>query len=283
MHWLIVQGALPPPSPSFSLSNHGPTSQNSPRQPATATSSSPTSPWASLSSTSTQPGNPPSLTQTDTTGATISTAANNVDPTATTTTAYNDVSTTPASHISSGYFTSSSQNFENQTSPNFSAFASAPPYMMSPGISTSIDLDKVRQMLSQVQIDNMPQGAKDLMRNMEMQSLAQQQQLQQRTAASSVAAGEYLSPSPLASPLPPLPPPSSSSSLPPPPTVTSILIPPSEIATVAAAAGETAAFVTKAELALMEERIMTKIEQQFQEMEDRILNKLLLATKLPNA
>ncbi|KAF9296076.1 hypothetical protein BGZ88_000790 [Linnemannia elongata] len=138
-------------------------------------------------------------------------AANNVDPTATTTTAYNDVSTTPASHISSGYFTSSSQNFENQTSPNFSAFASAHPYMMSPGISTSIDLDKVRQMLSQVQIDNMPQ------------------------------------------------------------------------ATVAAAAGETAAFVTKAELALMEERIMTKIEQQFQEMEDRILNKLLLATKLPNA
>lgn len=284
LHWLIVQGALPPPSPSFSLSNHGPTSQNSPRQPATATSPSPTSPWASLSSTSTQPGNPPSLTQTDTTGATISTAANNVDPTATTTTAYNDVSTTPASHISSGYFTSSSQNFENQTSPNFSAFASAHPYMMSPGISTSIDLDKVRQMLSQVQIDNMPQGAKDLMRNMEMQSLAQQQQLQQRTAASSVAAGEYLSPSPLASPLPPLPPPSSSStSLPPPPTVTSILIPPSELATVAAAAGETAAFVTKAELALMEERIMTKIEQQFQEMEDRILNKLLLATKLPNA
>ncbi|KAF9551664.1 hypothetical protein EC957_006557 [Mortierella hygrophila] len=257
IHWLIVQGALPPPSPSLSLSNHG---------------------------------SPPSLTQTDTTGTTITTAVENVEPTANTTTGHSDVSTTPTSHISPGHSTSSSQNLENRTSSNFSASAFAQSYMIPPGISTSIDLDKVRQMLSQVQIDNMPQGAKDLMRNMEMQSFAQQQQQQQqRAAASFMATGGGLSPSPIVSPLPSLAhttitpplPPLPHSPLPLPSIVTSSLTPPSE--STAAAEGETTTFVTRAELALMEERVMTKIEQRFQEMEDRILNKLLLATKQPDA
>ncbi|KAG0291173.1 hypothetical protein BGZ96_005432 [Linnemannia gamsii] len=165
------------------------------------------------------------MTQSNITSATANAIADNAaEPTTTTTNTYNDISTTPASHISSARSSSghsSSQNLDNQASSNFSAFASAHSYMMSPAINnaTSIDLDKVRQMLSQVQIDNMPQGAKDLMRTMEMQSIALQQQ----------KASSYL------------------------------------------------------KLALLEERIMTKIEQRFQEMEDRILNKLLLATQQPNA
>ncbi|KAG9070945.1 hypothetical protein KI688_008488 [Linnemannia hyalina] len=234
------------------------------------------------------------LFKTDTTGATTTTAVDNVEPTATATTAYSDVSTTPTSHISPGHSTSSSQNLGNQTSSNFSASAFAHSYIIPPGISTSIDLDKVRQMLSQVQIDNMPQGAKDLMRTMEMQSFAQQQQQQQQqqqsaAAASFMATGGGLSPSPIVSPPPPWAytaitpplPPLPHSPLPPPSIVTSSLTPPSE--STAAAEGEMTTFVTRAELALMEERIMTKIEQRFQEMEDRILNKLLLANKQADA
>ncbi|KAG0316237.1 hypothetical protein BGZ97_007187 [Linnemannia gamsii] len=273
IHWLIVQGALPPPSPSPSLT-HGPIPQNTPQLPTAATSSSseatvhtpvtstpalPSPFVSSLPSTSVQLGNSPSLTQSDTTSATVTAAADNAAG-STTTTNYSDASTTSASHISSGY--SSSQNPDNQTSPNFSAFPSAHSYMMSSAMNnaTSIDLDKVRQLLSQVQIDNMPQGAKDLMRTMEMQFLAQQHP----KASSSLAGGRG--------------------------TTTAKFTPPSGSPTIAAVGGTmrmteeaTTTFVTKAELALLEERIMAKIDQRFQDMEDRILNKLLLATQQPKA
>lgn len=292
---------MPPPSPSLSL-NHGPPSQNTPQQPAatvhTPITSTPVFPSplvSSSSSTSVQLGNSPSMTQFNINGATATVAADNATgPTATT---YNDILTTPTPHISLGYAPSSlghssSQNLDNQTSPNFSAFASTHSYMMSPAINdaTSIDLDKVRQLLSQVQIDNMPQGAKDLMRTMEMQSLA----LQQQKASSFLSSeGGYPSPSHITPPLPSLAYTASTtatSSLPPLPpqsplvmpalnTTTATSTPPSGSLT----AEETTILVTKVELALLEERIMTKIEQRFQEMEDRILNKLLLATKQPNA
>ncbi|KAF9925979.1 hypothetical protein FBU30_004332 [Linnemannia zychae] len=168
------------------------------------------------------------------------------------------------------------------TSPNFSALSSAPTHTSS-RISAlgSIDVDKVRQMLGQIQLDNMSQGAKDLMRTMEMQALAH------RTLASpSATTAEHMLHSPVTSPHPSF----AHSIIPSMPsqpydTRAAITLPSESIeagkSTVASAVSNASTnstlFVTKAELEMMEIRIMDKIEQRFQEMEDRIVNKLMLA------
>ncbi|KAK3846294.1 MAG: hypothetical protein J3R72DRAFT_434557 [Linnemannia gamsii] len=292
IHWLIVQGALPPPV----APQNSPHPSSSPSVQALTSMLPFLSPLASaISSTSasTQPGNSLSLTQSD--GATVATATFGEDMNGATNTTVTQKSISPISEAAS--FTSTSEfiskNLDaSHTSPNFLSIFPSPAqsYISPPGNSTStIDVDKVRQMLSQVQIDNMPQGAKDLMRTMEMQSLAQRASAysssssSSATASSAVAAAEiggYLSPSPTTSPLPLL----SYMATPPPvpalPTVATTVTssPPDD----ALLATTTMTYVTRGELALMEDRILAKIEQRFQEMEETILNKLL-AAKQPHA
>ncbi|KAF9903003.1 hypothetical protein EC991_004299 [Linnemannia zychae] len=240
-HNLLFKGALPPTSAS----------QNS-SQTVTA---------AALASESNQPVDSPSRTQSDTNPAYAAFTGDTNGSTAITSTLNN---------ISDG----------SLTSPNFtSAMASAHSYTSLPGNSNStIDLDKVRQMLSQVQIDNMPQGAKDLMRTMEMQSIAQRALAIPSSTAFSV--GNHSSPTPITSPPSPLSYTAASPDPAAPPTL--ITATPSLPGTAVEASPQpTSTFVTRAELSLMEMRIMAKIEQRFQEMEETILNKLL-AAKQPN-
>ncbi|KAF9129375.1 hypothetical protein BGW39_004215 [Mortierella sp. 14UC] len=252
IHWLIVQGALPPT----------PASINTPHQHQATTA-------ATLALVSTRSGSSPSLTQSD---GNTAVAAFTEDA--------NGSTTTNSTIITQNDISNGSLTFPNFTSTLASAQSSVSP----PGNSTStIDLDKVRQMLSQVQIDNMPQGAKDLMRTMEMQSLALRALSSSYPSATASSVGGHLSPSPITSPLPPLSytatPPITAAAPPTLPVVTTSSLPgvAAEVSTVS-----TTIFVTRAELALMEERIMAKIEQRFQEMEETILNKLL-AAKQPHA
>ncbi|KAG0251234.1 hypothetical protein BG011_007749 [Mortierella polycephala] len=113
---------------------------------------------------------------------------------------------------------------------------------------SSIDLEKVKEMLGQVQLDSLPQGAKDLMRTMEMQS---------RVKGAMSFGGPTIGglPHQLSS-LPSLTP--TSSSLPTPAPVTST--------------DAESEYITKADLMKMEERIMARVEERFLQMEQRILS-----------
>lgn len=117
----------------------------------------------------------------------------------------------------------------------------------------SIDVEKVREMLGQIQIDALPQGAKDLMRTMEIQS----------RAMSMGMTGPGLA--------------MNSGSAPQPQLLASFLnqSPAKALASNSDAGSCTKpVYVTKAELDQMEERIMNTIEQRFKQLEERILSSL---------
>ncbi|KAF9936732.1 hypothetical protein BGZ67_002098 [Mortierella alpina] len=118
------------------------------------------------------------------------------------------------------------------------------------GLVPSIDVEKVRAMLGQIQIDALPQGAKDLMRTMESQSRAM--------SLGMVNPGLALNSG--TAPLPQL--------------VTPLLnqSPAKNLALNSDMGSSTASmYVTKTELDQMEERIMNTIELRFKQLEERIV------------
>ncbi|KAF9179928.1 hypothetical protein BGZ51_006516 [Haplosporangium sp. Z 767] len=123
---------------------------------------------------------------------------------------------------------------------------------------SSIDLEKVKEMLGQVQLESLPQGAKDLMRTMELQSRVK--------GAMSIGGPTIGGLSHQLSSLPSIAP--SLSSLPTPAPARST--------------NAESEYITKADLMKMEERIMAKVEERLLQMEQRILS-TFMDMKIKNA
>ncbi|CAO3571192.1 unnamed protein product [Mortierella alpina] len=114
----------------------------------------------------------------------------------------------------------------------------------------SFDVEKVRAMLGHMQIEALPQGAKNLMRTMEIQSRAMS--LGMTNPAYTLNSG----------------------TAPPPQFIPTHLVqnPPDSSAFNPTAGSSTApVYVTKTELDQLEERIMNSIEQRFKQLEERII------------
>jgi hypothetical protein len=141
-------------------------------------------------------------------------------------------------------------------------------------------LEKVREMLGQAQINSLPQGAKELMKVMEMQaSMSGGSNGLSDPRLSLFAMGGLTLPR----------------SFPPP---SSFLLNPTNDAPTSSSESEAivsgssdsrkaltseredqSTYVTRKELELMEERIMTAIDQRFKEMEERIVGRILSAKR----
>jgi len=148
------------------------------------------------------------------------------------------------------------------------------------GSGSTIDLEKVREMLGQAQINSLPQGAKELMKVMEMQaSMSGGSNGLSDPRLSLFAMGGLTLPR----------------SFPPP---SSFLLNPTNDAPTSSSESEAivsgssdsrkaltseredqSTYVTRKELELMEERIMTAIDQRFKEMEERIVGRILSAKR----
>ncbi|KAG0370989.1 hypothetical protein BC939DRAFT_465269 [Gamsiella multidivaricata] len=150
-----------------------------------------------------------------------------------------------------------------------------------PSGSGTVDLGKVREMLGQMQLANLPQGAKDLMKAMEFQEISQGNPSTIGSAAESIATETETATNitstqqgflaPQNAPLP---------------LVISSIVPgtePSQKISSLEPKKQTSQslYVTMAELAQMEERIMDTIERRFREMEDRIMDKILTTKSRP--
>ncbi|ORZ07019.1 hypothetical protein BCR41DRAFT_360492 [Lobosporangium transversale] len=125
--------------------------------------------------------------------------------------------------------------------------------------ASGIDLEKVKALMGQMQIDSLPQGAKDLMRVMEHHQLSSTIQNQGHLTSTAITSGPASQPLSISAH-----------------DISSSDTMPSEPAT-NKTAKEQIVYATKADLAQMEARIMTTIDHRLQELEDRILSKLLNA------
>ncbi|KAF9215008.1 hypothetical protein BGZ59_002515 [Podila verticillata] len=118
------------------------------------------------------------------------------------------------------------------------------------GPATGIDMDMVKDMLGQLQIDNLPKGAQNLMKAIEAQSLSgSNQSTLSSSAFNPLAMMSMMNMAPVLG--------SQRSTLA--PTITT---PTDDI------------YVTKAELVQLEDRITAMIDQKFLQLEERIMNKL---------
>ncbi|KAF9111292.1 hypothetical protein BGX27_005131 [Mortierella sp. AM989] len=140
--------------------------------------------------------------------------------------------------------------------------------------SSTIDLDAVRAMLSQIQIDSVPQGAKNLMQAMEIQASSMKGHQPDKVGAVETSEliqhGQSFTPPtiPLSNNRP-----NTAMEL-----HTTLPDPHLQIPTSCSQNDNLQSpYVTRAELKQMETRIMNTIDQRFQEMEDRIFNKILNA------
>ncbi|KAG0099205.1 hypothetical protein BGZ93_008689 [Podila epicladia] len=120
-------------------------------------------------------------------------------------------------------------------------------------ISVGIDLDKVKDMLGQLQIDKLSQGAQDLMKVIEAQSA--------RSPLSTLSTPPFNPLSMAMVSMVSAPGPQRKST-----SVTS--------ATPSTAPTEDSIYVTKVELAQLEDRITAMIDQKFLQLEQRIMAKL---------
>ncbi|KAF9337412.1 hypothetical protein BG006_004847 [Podila minutissima] len=123
-------------------------------------------------------------------------------------------------------------------------------------ISAGIDMDKVKDMLGQLQIGKLPQGAQDLMKAVEAQSV--------RSPSSTLSSSSFnpLSMAMMSMALAPGPQRMSTSVT----SVTSV--------TPSTAPTDDSIYVTKAELAQLEDRITVMIDQKFLQLEERIMARL---------
>ncbi|KAG0242341.1 hypothetical protein B0O80DRAFT_494103 [Mortierella sp. GBAus27b] len=143
------------------------------------------------------------------------------------------------------------------------------------GPGSEIDLLKIRELLGQVQLDSLPQGAKQLMKAMETQASMSRgfSPYDPRLQLYAVGAGLSL-PGPSPSQSTPQESPDSTTS-----SATDLKVPGSESpipkATTTSGHGDQSTFVTRKELERMEERIMAMIESRFKEMEERIVDRIL--------
>ncbi|KAF9170535.1 hypothetical protein BGX20_008857 [Mortierella sp. AD010] len=141
------------------------------------------------------------------------------------------------------------------------------------GAAASIDLEAVRAMLGQIQLDSIPQGAKNLMKVMEMQALSSSSSssslsLPRRMDEPDKVDKQYF---------PPLTAPLSEGSRETTESVqATVLDSQMQNSSSHSMVKDTqSTYVTRIELEQMEARIMNTIDQKFQEMEERILNKIL--------
>lgn len=115
-------------------------------------------------------------------------------------------------------------------------------------------MDVVKDMLSQLQLDSLPKGAQDLMKAIEAQSLGGP-----NPSTSSSSLFNPLSMMSMMNKAPSVFGPQRTS----PSTATPTTVPPNDTI-----------YVTKAELAQLEDRITAMIDQKFLQMEERIMAKL---------
>ncbi|KAG0324416.1 hypothetical protein BGZ99_001884 [Dissophora globulifera] len=158
---------------------------------------------------------------------------------------------------------------------------------------STIDLEKVREMMGQVQLDSLPQGAKDLMRVMQMQAMSRA--MGQNSAAlvdrpaslGSTAMG--ISDLATSSMMPLFPPrphtlslatETSSASRPTEPEPSTLESGPLE-AVNSLPSTTTPTYVTRAELAQLETRIMDTIDRRLKDLEDRIVDRILSLHRKP--
>ncbi|KAG0363647.1 hypothetical protein BG005_009065 [Podila minutissima] len=141
----------------------------------------------------------------------------------------------------------------NQDDPQTISSASSAAQLSNTGHIAGIDLDKVKDMLGQLQIDKLPQGAQDLMKAIEAQSA--------RSPSSTLSSPPFnpLSMAMMSMALAPGPQSTSTSA-------TSV--------TPSTAPTDDSIYVTKAEMAQLEDRITVMIDQKFLQLEERIMAKL---------
>ncbi|KAG0000343.1 hypothetical protein BGZ79_006054, partial [Entomortierella chlamydospora] len=221
LHWLIIQGRLPPKRPNLSTDSITTTATSSPASSATAIENVP----------STTGFSPQSL---------------------------------GLSGLTSSTTTSSSFSL-----PMLAAMQTFGGSGSGGGAAASIDLEAVRAMLGQIQLDSIPQGARNLMKAMEMQALSSSSSsLPRRMNEPDKVDKQYF---------PPLTVPLSEDSK---ETTGSVQTTGVESQLQNSCSHPVikdtqSAYVTRIELEQMEARIMNTIDQKFQEMEERVLNKIL--------
>ncbi|KAF9578346.1 hypothetical protein BGW38_005898 [Lunasporangiospora selenospora] len=140
----------------------------------------------------------------------------------------------------------------------------------SPG-DQKIDMSKVKELMGQDQIEGLSYSAKELLKTMDMQSsLGGLGSALPFAAMAKLASMQSSFPGPLPSP--------TTTSLS--ESASSVVLPPQPILTPPAhdtsgKDSEGGQYVTKAELAALEDRIMSNLDQKLAQMEKRILNALL--------
>ncbi|KAI8598700.1 hypothetical protein EDD21DRAFT_445963 [Dissophora ornata] len=141
---------------------------------------------------------------------------------------------------------------------------------------SAIDLEKVREMLSQVQLDNLPQGAKDLMKVMQMQAMMSRSTAPNSviTATTTLGVQPIFLPQPVSAATATTTTTAATATAAVEPKVSVSVSEPGSMAT-----GSSSTFVTRTELVQMETRIMDMIDRRFQEMEGRIVDRILSSSK----
>ncbi|KAG0304211.1 hypothetical protein BGZ98_005800, partial [Dissophora globulifera] len=158
---------------------------------------------------------------------------------------------------------------------------------------SAIDLEKVREMMGQVQLDSLPQGAKDLMRVMQIQAMSRA--MGQNSAAlvdrpaSLESAAMGVSDLATSSMMPLFPPrphtlslasKTSSASRPNEPEPSTLESGPLEVIN-SLPSTTTPTYVTRAELAQLETKIMDTIDRRLKDLEDRIVDRILSLNRKP--